>query len=249
MKLSVKNSGQWLLVAVLSSPVTTQAEGVFSLGLGAFKGASEYKQTKGKIYTIPFVSYDSEIFSASTLSASYHMPLSHSFWFDATAALRLQGFDETLSAYTKGLAERESSIDAGFAANYLSEYLGLVRLHVMHDVSDTHQGYDVKLSYQYPLNLQAWEITPSIFVQHESDKLVDYYYGVRSNEVEAWRTSYQGRSALRYGAGINITYSFAQNWSLFMMADIVQFSEGITDSPLVDTDTTLYSGLGVYYSF
>ena len=249
MKINVKNNSKLLLITLLSCPIVVQAEGVFSVGLGAFKGASEYKQTKGKIYPIPFVSYNSESFSVSTLSASYHIPLSHSFWIDATAALRLQGYDETLSPYTKGLSERESSIDAGFAANYLSQHLGLVRLHAQHDVSNTHQGYELKLSYQYPLQLQAWQVTPSIFVQHESDELVDYYYGVRSNEAQDWRSTYQGSATLRYGTGINITYSFAQNWSLFMMTDIVQFSEGITDSPLVDTDTTLYAGLGLYYSF
>lgn len=237
------------LLLLLAMTSWAQAEGQISLGAAAYKGASEYKGSDGKIYPIPFIAYETEDYAINTVRAEYHLPMSNTVWLDGLASLRLQGFDESLSDYTQGLKQRESSLDAGIALNYYAAEIGFIALSFVHDISDVHQGHELSVSYSYPLQWGVVGLTPSIFVSRQSEDLVDYYYGVRAAEATTWRAAYKGQAAVNTGGGLEINYEFAKSWLLYSELHLSRFGDTIISSPLVDTKISWSSGLGVIYSF
>ncbi|NTS77516.1 MipA/OmpV family protein [Catenovulum sp. SM1970] len=250
MKTTKRVSSIWgaiSLMLLFTQPC--QAEGIVSVGLGTFTGAGEYKGSDGNNYTLPLVAYESDEWSVNPLRVEYHLGLTKALWVDAIAAFRLKGFDEDLSRYTRGMEERDHSLDAGFAINSYSSTLGLISLEVLHDISSVHKGYEVSLAYLYPIEVDSWSFMPTIFVERQSDKLVDYYYGVRANEVNEERAAYQGESSMNYGVAMAIDYQINKSWSLQSSASWRQLDDSITDSPLVDSDTSWDMGLSVFFSF
>ncbi|MGF1763271.1 MipA/OmpV family protein [Aliivibrio kagoshimensis] len=244
-----KQTSTITLLGTLAFIPPLQAEGVFSVGAGAFIGAQEYVGSSGKVYPIPFIEYESEQFSINPLEASYHFFLTEDIWIDAIASARLQGFDESLSDQLKGINERDNAIDAGIQLNYFTDYFGHLSMSIMHDISNVHQGNEIQLNYEYTFDYGNVDLSPSLFVNRQNGNLVDYYYGVEAKESKANRKAYQGEATFNYGVGLSLDYHFNEAWTLFTMANLTRFGSGIADSSIVENDYAWSSGLGFVYSF
>ena len=78
---------------------------------------------------------------------------------------------------------------------------------------------------------------------------VDYYYGVRANEMTADRAYYQGESAVNIEVGARGGYMFKQKHFVFLDVSVTSLASEIKDSPLVDSSTENRLMLGYIYSF
>lgn len=220
------------------------------LGLMALKSASEYKGSDGKVYIFPYAYYQTQDFSITGTEAAVHLWGNQNWWVDGTASFRLQGFDEDLSYFTKGMEERKSSLDLGASLNYYSSDFGYLSFDYKQDIGGVNKGQELTVNYAYPLSWGSLTITPGISIQRQSDKLVNYYYGVKDAEVTINRKAYSGQATVNYSLELDLEYALSQSWMIFSSAALIKLGDGIKNSPLVEDDGASWvTSIGFVYSF
>ena len=92
-------------------------------------------------------------------------------------------------------------------------------------------------------------MTPSLGVEWQNARLVDYYYGVRDSETGTDRPAYAGRDTVNVSAGLGSIYRLNRDWWLLGGLYVVRFGDGIGDSPIVKHDGSALVYLGAGWSF
>jgi outer membrane protein len=80
-------------------------------------------------------------------------------------------------------------------------------------------------------------------------KLNDYYYGVRPEEATADRPAYSPGSGLNLEIGALAAYRLTERWQVLAGAGVTRWSNGVSESPVVDNGTQFYWMLGLMYGF
>ena len=137
---------------------------------------------------------------------------------------------------------------AGFSSQIKSKY-ATYTFQILQDLIESDGNELVaQVSKNYELNSE-WSLTPSFGLVYQSNKLVDYYYGVQSNEVVVGRPLYEGKSALNYNLTLNALWKVTENVELLGQVKYEVLGDGITDSPIVDEDSTYFFTVGAVYRF
>ena len=145
------------------------------------------------------------------------------------------------------LHDRNLALLAGFEYGlYLGPmYFGLQALQ---DISAVHKGQEIRFAASYQKEMQGHRLRASAGVLWKSNAAMDYYYGVRENEVESPALAYEAGAGASYFARVSWSKKLSDHWSLISAAYYRQMSREASDSPLVDKDSiaTIYIG-GVYH--
>jgi outer membrane protein len=67
---------------------------------------------------------------------------------------------------------------------------------------------------------------------------VDYYYGVAANEATTLRTAYEGKSAVNTSLGLTLAMPIFFGGFTSLSLNYNWVDSSISDSPLVDSDTS-----------
>lgn len=92
-------------------------------------------------------------------------------------------------------------------------------------------------------------LTPSIGFTYQDEKLVDYYYGVQSNEVQPGRPKYQGKGAMNYNVTLNANLKVTKHIELLGQLKYEVLGSGITDSPIINEKNIYFFTVGAVYRF
>ena len=84
--------------------------------------------------------------------------------------------------------------------------MGQATLRAFHDVSDTHEGYEISADYSYRWVRGRFSIAPSVGVAYKSAELSDYYWGVHADEVLPTLQGYQVDGGIGWEAGLRTSY-------------------------------------------
>lgn len=147
------------------------------------------------------------------------------------------------------MSDRRYSIDGSINAQWRTPVVS-IGVNYYHDILNVSNGQAVTLRMQrnFWIN-QKTRVTPSIVVEWENAKLVNYYYGVRSGEATPSRPAYVGRDAVNVGAGLMASYQLSRSWSLLGMVYAKRLGNGITNSPIVSRDYSAFAGFGACWNF
>jgi MipA family protein len=127
------------------------------------------------------------------------------------------------------------------------------------DFAKTHSGYDqhdnhvsgviVDSFYSYLLPYRNWDIYLGVGLTYYEDDIVNYYYGIESDEANLFRPEFSADSSVRAQFEVYVQYPLSQSWSF--NAGITQsiYSANIKDSPLVDKNVITQVMAGVQYVF
>lgn len=146
------------------------------------------------------------------------------------------------------LPDRDSAINSGIEFLHISRW-GDVQAQVLGDVSGTHHGQEAWLSWSRPWYTLNNEFTLTLGAEWKSGNLISYYYGVRPGE------SFPGREAYEAGSGTNTfvrfaaRHAFSPHWHAVAMVEREFLSSAISNSPIVDDDTTDTFFAGLLYQF
>ena len=144
--------------------------------------------------------------------------------------------------------DRDYAIEAGI--ELLSDgRWGFVQLSAFHDVSGTHDGFEVDASYGMGFRLQRLYIEPSVGVAYKSDKLNDYYWGIRPSESNSATPVYVADSGINTRARIRASYHFNSNWAITASAEYERIPSTISDSPIVIEDNVVGWFFGAAWQF
>lgn len=192
----------------------------------------------------------------------YQLTVQEDWQLDLIVKAYLPGFDpdglidyaNASPALFEGLKERDAT--GGIALRY-SHFFDDAIFYV--DVAQTHSGLDqysddvtgiiVDSFYSYLLPYRNWDIYLGAGLTYYEDDIVNYYFGIESDEVNAFRPDFEADSAFRAQFEIYAQYPLSQSWSF--NAGITQsiYSPSIKDSPLVDKNVLLKVMAGVQYVF
>jgi MipA family protein len=159
------------------------------------------------------------------------------------------GYNPYHEADLAGMDGRRSSLDAGVNASWRTSLVD-VGLSYAHDVGDASNGdtASFRVSHGFQINPRL-RLTPNIVARWESLKVVDYYYGVRPDEVLPDRPAYQGRETTNLVTGLSADYRLTQSWSLLGDVRTTHFGSGITDSPIVERKESTWGFVGAGWHF
>lgn len=144
--------------------------------------------------------------------------------------------------------KRSLAVDGGLEIIYVDDW-GDFQLQVLGDISNTHNGVEIWVSYAYPWKSERWTIVPSFGVHWKSSNFLDYYYGIRDSEAEPNRPEYKAHSGFNSFARLAISYRITDNWGVTGVAEYEALSRSIRRSPIVDQDGIETLFIGLMYNF
>ena len=105
---------------------------------------------------------------------------------------------------------------------------------VLTDLAGRHDGQSVAVGDTMDLTAGARDINPTVGVRWLSNNMVDHHYGIVADEVTAFRSAYEGRSAVNWNAGIRGLYDLTEKLDLNLAAGVTRLDSTIQNSAIID---------------
>jgi MipA family protein len=144
--------------------------------------------------------------------------------------------------------KRDYAIEAGIESLFGGEW-GQASLRAFHDVSGTHDGYEIAADYSYRFTHGRFSWSPMVGVSWKSAALSDYYWGVHSDEVSFTLRPYEAKAGLGWEAGVRANYYLSKSLRLAMSANYERLQHSVAMSPLVKQDHVVGYFLGLGWQF
>lgn len=200
---------------------------------------------------LPYFSYRNKDFYIESLDLGYNLVRKDGVSLDVIATPRfyerregfadndeLDGTNRTRETYFAGLSSQI----------HLNDY-GALTLQVLYDVIESNGIESVaQLSKTFAVS-ETFKFIPSIGINHQNSVLVDYFYGVNSDEVLPNRTAYNGASSINYNVTLNASWEIAKNIELLAQFKYEIIGEGITESSIVDEDELYFFTTGLVFRY
>lgn len=224
-------------------------ESSFMLGLGISSEDSIYKGVGRETEVMPMIAYEKGRLSIFGPSVSYNVIENDAFEVSVLAQYRMDGYDASDSTDLVGMANREGAFELGAVISYENEY-GEWSAQTQADVSNEHEGYELELGWERQVQLsQNWSLVPEASITYRSDDMNTYYYGVTAAEATAQRAAYTAGGDTIYEIGVNAQYAIDQQQSIHIGASYQQFGDEISNSSIVEDDSSTEVSAAYIYRF
>lgn len=243
-------TGLILLSGIGNTAYAQDGDSGFSLGIGVQSEENAYgdSSTSGA----PLIHYENRYFRFSGTTADLKMPWISSSTVDVSLRAKYsigEGYEASDADILSGMAEREDNgVWAGAAVQWRPGFADFT-LEGLADTSGDSDGQRLRLEASRTFSWDRFSITPRIAATWMNDDAVDYFYGVRPNEVTAGRPAYIGEATTNIELGLKATYSITEKHTILFDAGITYLGDSITDSPITTEDTATSIGVGYVYRF
>jgi outer membrane protein len=210
----------------------------FLYGAGLTSSQEIYKGHDNRQMVIPLVGYKSEKLTVFGPFISYQVKAINHLKVKLKLSPRFQGFDASDSDFFDGMKERKTSLDAGFSLNYQKNDWKVTLLS-MFDTLNRSNGVEVKSTVGHVFRFGPIFVEPSLSISYLDNDHVDYYYGVTESETNQFRTQFQGKEAKNIGLGLSIATPILLGGYTRLSFEYLWFDSAITNSPLVEDETSL----------
>lgn len=218
------------------------------VGAGAIVSSKPYRGVDPKIYPVPMFGYEGERFYLRGVGGGYRLLHKGRWSFGPVLQPRFDGYEEDDSRDLAGMDDRDLTLDGGVAMTWRTNR-GLLGVSWVTDLLGKHDGQELEFSYTAVLSHGGFDFIPSVGLRYKTDKLVDYYYGVKSDEVRAGRPAYEADEAMDPFVRLAVRRKLVGKWSLLGAVQCEWFDSEIKDSPIVDQSQDLSFVAGVLYSW
>jgi outer membrane protein len=246
-----------LIALPIAASAQRQDASRWGIGAGAAVVDGPYAGEDIRIRPIPLLTYEGEKFFVRGPTGGYHFINTRTFSFDFIGAARLDGIDiedlgvDELAARDidrRLLEDRDDQLDAGLGLSWRGDF-GEVQLRAVTDVTDTSSGHEVSLTYSRRMQLGLFTVTPLVSVSYLSDNLADYYYGTLDEEVSRGVADYKPGAAVTPQVGVNLLRPFGEHWAMMGSVRYMLLPDELSDSPLIESDSSASMFLGLTYRF
>ncbi len=237
--------------SLLISSSTFGAE--WGAGVGAASTQKPYKDMSRDTAPVPLLYFENDYLHFFGTEGEIKLP---SFRFSETQRVNFgligrydgSGYEADDASILDGMAKRKSGFWGGAKAQWQSSWVN-ISADWTHDLSGNSKGQRVSLGAQRSWLLGDFSLTPRVVATWHDKKYVDYYYGVRADEVRDWRQAWQGASSFSAEFGLRSVYQFSAHHSLMLDIEATRLSSEVKESPLVDRSTEDRIFLGYLYRF
>jgi outer membrane protein len=126
---------------------------------------------------------------------------------------------------------------------------GALQLTAFHDVSGTHEGFELYADYSYGWRSQRLYLEPSVGASYKSADLNNYYWGVTEDEAGVVVLPYAAGAGINWHARLMVGYQLTRHWSLSFVAEYERLNDEAAASPIVEEHDVLGYFGGVVYRF
>jgi len=228
--------------------ILSHATNVTHWGLGGGVGleASPYKKDGIKVSPFPLIFFDNKYIHV--LGDALDIKIGR--WYGFSAALRLQygigdGYKGSDASVLNGMANRNGAFWIGPSLKWSTSLGDLSGDYLV----DGSKGQKAKIAFGKELDFGRFSVEPHIGAEYFSSKYVNYYDGVRPEEVQAGRPAYTGKATYTESIGAKFDYHVTSHQTLIVDAGVSHLGSGITDSPIVGKKYIPEVKLGYLYAF
>jgi outer membrane protein len=237
-----------LIGVVINTP--SQAERRFEIGLVTSTNSSFYKDAGQEYYVLPLLIAEYDRFYLQGVQGGYRLIQDYE---DQSLALEIRhtfdGYASDDSDALEGMDDRDAAWEAGLAYE-VGMAGGQAKAKLMQDISDSHNGFSVRLEYERPFwtddTLMVSWYSGS---EYWNSKKTDYYFGVTSEEATSMRSVYTADESYSFFLGSNAFKRIDDNVTLIVSAEYLRISDAVFDSPLTDSQGQWSAYAGVFYQF
>lgn len=238
------------LAFLANIPAVAQAQD-WQLGAGA--GLVWSQQAYGTTTTspVPIIDFDSTYFRMRGDTADLKLPWISSKALNVSLRSRYmfgEGFSSDDAEILNGMDRRRAALWSGPAMDLRTTYLDL-SVEGMFDMSGFSEGRRVNVVASRTFFINGIGLTPRVGATWLDGNTVNYYYGVRPNEVTAERPAYEGSSTINLEVGISAFYAMGDNHLLMLDAGITHVGDGIARSPITVDRNLASVMIGYAYKF
>ena len=126
---------------------------------------------------------------------------------------------------------------------------GQLQLTAHHDVSGTHAGYELEFDYGYGWRKQRFYVEPSFGLSFKSERLNNYYWGVRADEANEALPEYAAGSGVNSFARLQFSYQISRDWMFSFVGEVERLNEEAARSPIVEEQYVFGYFAGFGYRF
>lgn len=149
-------------------------------------------------------------------------------------------------ARTKGMQDRDFSVDLGPALRWQTDY-GTLNAQWGFDVGGASKGQNVQLQFVRALvRGPGLRVNGLVGITWNDKRTNNYYYGVSPAEATASRPTYSASSGTQLQAGVNGAWPVGQRGSVLFGLMATRLGGAQADSPIVETriQPLAYAGYG-----
>ncbi len=220
----------------------------WGIGLGAAVIDRPYRDYDNETKALPIVYFENRWMEVNAGRFDFKINKSDDLSFRVRARYALDGYDPHDSNYLRGMEERDDSVWAGAAVVWNSS-IAEISAEYLVDAMDNSSGSRARIQAERRFGMGRFGLTPRLAAEWVDDKYVDYYYGVRPEEVTLARPSYEGDATVNVEAGLRLDYSPAERHSLFLDVAATEFGDEIKESPLVERSRQTRVSVGYLFRF
>jgi len=126
---------------------------------------------------------------------------------------------------------------------------GELQLTAYHDVSGTHEGFELEFDYGYGWRNQRFYVEPSFGLSFKSEELNNYYWGVRAAETSGALPEYTAGSGVNSFARLQFSYQISRNWMFSFVGEVERLNDEAKGSPIVEEQYVFGYFAGFGYRF
>ncbi|WP_197478930.1 MipA/OmpV family protein [Marinomonas atlantica] len=197
---------------------------------------------------LPYINLAYEKFSVSTGGIGFTQPLNERNKISALVTLRHSPIDVDDNNALRNFRERDNATELTLKWSTSLSSLN-IDSSLATDISDKHQGYEAKVKLSKPFKTQLGMFIPAFVVGYQSDKLVDYYYGVSQQESSNGFAAYEGDDTVVSRLALTHIFPLGDHWQTITNVGYTNLGSGIKDSPIVERSDMWGGSLTVAYKF
>ncbi|HET6828002.1 MAG TPA: MipA/OmpV family protein, partial [Ramlibacter sp.] len=226
----------------------------WGLGLAAVSKQKAYRGFDRETNLLPLVEFENQYVRVFGPGLRVKLPGLHisetqRLNFSLVGKYDFSGYEADDSPFLAGMRERKGGFWAGARAEWQTSVAKLSTEWTA-DTSGHSKGQMLSLGIEKTWRFgQHVMLTPRVVAVWQDRKYVDYYYGVRADEVRPGRAVYRGESAVNAEVGLRGVYTFDRNHSVFLDVGATRLASEIRNSPLASRSSENTLLLGYVYRF
>lgn len=239
------------------APITTSTqertksdEQALGIGLTSSIAQRSFVGVDDQNASLLYLSYRYKRFYIEGLDIGFNLSENKSYSLDILATPRFYEVEPAFASNNElnGIDITKPGYFGGFSSQVRTDF-ATYTFQVLHDLNESDGNeFVLQASKSFKVNNKL-TLTSSVGLVYQDDKLVDHYYGVQTNEVIVGRPFYAGQNSLNYNATLNASLKVTESVELLGQIKYEVLGDGITDSPIVDEDSTYFFTIGAVYRF
>jgi len=223
----------FFIILLITSLFSSEKKDTIALGMGLYTQTQPYTSTSTNYTPSPVVFYDNGIFYMRWTRVGIYFLGKKSDEFSWGLSLSMQpvpyGYDANGIDL---LSEKKDTYEGGLALS-MKKGKTSFELLAFNDLLGRYNSYRIESELGYKYDIGQVSFYPSMFLNMNSRKFSQYYYGTNS---------YNLKKSYEYGIQTYIQYPLTKEFSLFLNLKADRLSNSIIKSPIVK-DSYIYSAL------